>query len=75
MSQNNTKVTVGSLVNKDLKLKMEQGWTIDQIHEMSQNGIEAYCFNFRHQYASQLETYKDGTVNRYVERFIKANKI
>ena len=74
MSQNN-KPSVSSLVNKDLRSKMEQGWTIDQIENMSQNGIEAYCFNFRHQYASQLKTYKDGTVNRYVEQFIKANKV
>lgn len=69
------KVSVQSLVNKDLRLKLEQGWTVTQIHEMSQNGIEAYCLSFRFQYASQLRPYKDGTVNRYVERFIKANKV
>lgn len=73
MSQN--KPSVGSLVKKDLRLKMEQGWTVDQIIQMSHTGIEAYCLAFRFQYASQLRPYKDGTVNRYVERFIKANKV
>ena len=72
MSQN--KPSVQSLVYKDLRLKLEQGWTLGQIENLSHNEIETYCLTFRHKYASQLRPYKDGTVNRYIEMFIKSNK-
>lgn len=69
MSQN--KPSVASLVFKDLRLKMEQGFTVDQIKAISDGDIESYCLYFRHKYASQLEAFKDGTVNRYVEQWLK----
>lgn len=72
MSKN--KSTVWSKVYSDLRLKMDQGFTLDQIKAMSQNDIEAYCLYFRHTYGHEVRQYKDGTVNRYVETFIKANK-
>lgn len=72
MSQN--KSTVVALVFQDLRSKVEQGFTVDQIKAISNGDIEAYCLYFRHKYASQLKTFKDGTVNRYVEQWIKANK-
>lgn len=71
----NKRNTVGSLVNKDLRLKLEQGWSVGQIKAMSQNSIDSYCLNFRLEYAHLLAySFKDATVNRYVEKFIKANK-
>lgn len=72
MSQN--KPSVASLVFKDLRSKLEQGFTVDQIKAISDGDIESYTHYFRMKYASQLKTYKDGTVNRYVEQWIKANK-
>lgn len=68
------KVSVLALVFQDLRSKVEQGFTVDQIKTISDGDIEAYCLYFRHKYASQLRPYKDGTVNRYVEQWLKANK-
>lgn len=75
MSQNNTKSSVWALVYADLRAKLDEGFTLDQIKTISDGDIEAYCLYFRHKYASQLRPYKDGTVNRYVENFIKTNKV
>lgn len=70
----NKRNTVGSLVQKDLNLKLEQGQTVAQIKAMSQSDINTYESYFRTAYAHQLSySFKDGTVNRYVEKWIKAN--
>lgn len=72
MTQKNTSVL--ALVNQDLNTKVEQGFTIDQIKAMSQNDVASYESYFRQTYAHRLnKPFKNGTVNRYLEQWIKRN--
>ena len=71
------KPSVASLVNVKLAKIVEAKGIVDAygiISNYSTRQVETFCLEFRMEYGHQLPAYKDGTVNRNLERWVKANK-
>ena len=71
------KPSVHSLVNKKLATIVEAKGIVDAystIKNYSERQIETFCLEFRLENAHMLKPYKDGTVNRYIELWVKQNK-
>jgi response regulator of citrate/malate metabolism len=72
----NKKTTVYSAVNAKLAKIVEAKGIVDAfttIKNYSEYQVETFCLEFRLEYGHQLRPYKDGTVNRYMEQWLKAN--
>ncbi len=71
------KTTVYSAVNAKLNKIVEAKGIVNgftTIKNFSERQVETFCLEFRMEYGHQLRPYKDGTVNRYIELWVKANK-
>jgi hypothetical protein len=72
-----TKTTVRSQVYKVLQAKVELGGVteLNKIVDISNSDIDTFCNEFRTDYAHLIPySYKDSSVNRYVELFLKTYK-
>ncbi len=71
------KYTVQHAVNAKLAKIVEAKGIVEAyslIKNYSQRQVETFCLEFRMEYGHMLRPYKDATVNRNLERWVKANK-
>lgn len=64
-------MNIKQCVFNDLNTKLEAGLTLDKVKFWSEHCIESYCLMFRLTYSHKLPQFKDATVNRYVEQWLK----